>query len=351
MDETTQMDRARPRAGRDDPPRTADVLRAGLLGALALGALWMFANEILLVFFAVLLACGLRGAAAPICARTPLSIGMALLLVALGLLLLAVGTGVLLGPRVVDQAHALGGAMAEQWGHFKDMLGATSAGQFLLAQLPQIGKGGGGAMPALHVAGATLGGIGTTVVVLATAFYFAASPRLYLRGIAHLVPFGHRERLLRALIESGRTLRYWLLGQLVDMLTVGVLSAVGLELVGVPLALVLGVITALLTFVPYFGAIAAAVPAVLLGLSKGVATGAWALGVYTLCHMVEGYVVSPLVQRHMVKLPPALTILALTFAGAAFGPLGIVLGTPLAAAGLVMVQRLYVNEVLGDTRV
>ena len=74
-------------------------------------------------------------------------------------------------------------------------------------------------------------------------------------------------------------------------------------------------------------------PAVLLGMSNGPDVALWALGVFTLCHVVEGYVVSPLVQRRMVEVPPALTVLALTFAGAAFGPLGVALGTPLAAVG------------------
>ena len=323
---------------------TADVLRAGLLGALALLALRLFADEILLTFFAVLLACGLRGAATSIGRPLRLPNGVAVAVVCLLLLLLLAGAGVALGPRVAWQVRQLGQALHTQWGDLKDALAQSSLGRLLLAQLPS----GGGHLPAMHVADATLGGLGTAVVVFATTLYLASSPGIYLRGGAHLFPRHRRARVTATLIEAGRTLRLWLLGQLIAMLTVGVLATVGLFLVGVPLPFVLGLISALLTFVPYFGAIAAAVPAVLLAMSKGPEVAAWALGVFTLCHVVEGYIVSPLVQRRMVEVPPALTVLALTFAGAAFGPLGIVLGTPLAAVGLVFVRRLYVNDVLDD---
>lgn len=328
-------------------PETATVLRSGLLAALALLALWLFADEILLTFFAVLIACGLRGTAGAVGRWLKLPLGAAAALLCLLLLLLLAGVGAVLGPRVAGQVSALGQALRTQWGDLKSLLAQSSFGRFLLAQLPS----GGAHVPAMHVADATLGGIGTAVVVLATALYLAGSPGIYMRGVAHLFPPGRRARVTATFVEAGRTLRLWLLGQLVAMLTVGVLATTGLFLVGVPLPFALGLISGLMTFVPYFGAIAAAVPAVLLGMSKGPEIAAWTLGVFTLCHLVEGYVVSPLVQRRMVEVPPALTVLALTFAAAAFGPLGIVLGTPLAAVGLVFVRRLYVNDVLDDRTV
>ena len=70
---------------------------------------------------------------------------------------------------------------------------------------------------------------------------------------------------------------------------------------------------------------------------------------FVLCHFIEGYVLSPLVQRRLVELPPALTLLSLAAAGAVLGPLGIVMGTPLAAAAMVAIREGYVVEILGDT--
>ena len=153
------------------------------------------------------------------------------------------------------------------------------------------------------------------------------------------------------LLEVGSTLQWWSLGQLIDMAVVGVLSGIGLMLLGVPLALALGVLAGLFTFVPYFGAIAAAVPAMLVGLTVSWQTALWVLVIFLICHGIEGYLVSPLVQRRTVHLPPALTILSMTILGTIFGPLGVILGTPVVAALLVIIREAYVGGVLGDPEV
>ena len=84
------------------------------------------------------------------------------------------------------------------------------------------------------------------------------------------------------------------------------------------------------------------------GLTGGPLTAAYALGVLLMCHLAEGYVVAPLVQRRFVHLPPALTMMSLMLFALLFGPLGAVLATPLAALLLVFVQQGYVADVLGD---
>ncbi len=132
------------------------------------------------------------------------------------------------------------------------------------------------------------------------------------------------------------------------MLVVGTMAAVGLLLLGVPAPYALGVVAGLLTFIPYLGAVAAGVPAVLVAITVGWTTALWTVGVYTACHLVEGYIVAPLVQRRLIHLPPALTILSMTVMGALFGILGVILGTPLAALGLVLVREVYVKDTLGD---
>jgi predicted PurR-regulated permease PerM len=138
---------------------------------------------------------------------------------------------------------------------------------------------------------------------------------------------------------------------LIDMIVVGVLTGIGLALLGVPLALSLGVVAGLFTFVPYFGTIVSAIPAVLVALTQGWQTALWVLVVFLICHGIEGYIVAPLVQRRTVDLPPALTILSMTILGTIFGPMGVILGTPVAAAALVTVREAYVAEVLGDPEV
>jgi predicted PurR-regulated permease PerM len=179
--------------------------------------------------------------------------------------------------------------------------------------------------------------------------YLAADPDLYLRGLTHLVPRAPRQ-ITRELFETiGHKLRWWMLGQLVTMTTVGVLSYLALRLLGVPLALILGVLVFLLTFIPFIGAIVAAIPVVLVAFSEGPTIGLYAFAAYSAIEMFEGYVLSPLVQRQSVSLPPALMIAAQVLLGVLLGVLGIALATPLAAMAMVAVNRLYVEELLGDS--
>ncbi len=114
------------------------------------------------------------------------------------------------------------------------------------------------------------------VVILVTAIYLAASSELYVRGVLHLVPFPRRPRVREVLERAGNVLQRWALGQLVDMMAVGFLAGAGLWILGVPLPFALGVLSGLLTFIPYFGAILAAVPAILLAFTVSGPTPAWA---------------------------------------------------------------------------
>ncbi len=187
------------------------------------------------------------------------------------------------------------------------------------------------------------------MLVLITALYLAISPALYQRGLLRLIAIRHRPRALDVLRDVGRTLRRWLLGQMIDMVVVGLITAIGMGVLGVPVPLALGVVAGVLTFIPYFGAAMAGLPAVLVALTVSPTTALYAVFVFLLCHLVEGYVLSPLVQRRLVELPPALTLLSMAASGALFGPLGIILGTPIAAATMVAVREGYVVSVLGDS--
>ena len=190
--------------------------------------------------------------------------------------------------------------------------------------------------------------LSAAVVTLVGALYLAISPELYLSGTVRLLPLPYRTRGRTVLEEVGKTLRWWMLGQIVDMLAVGGLAAIGLWLVGEPAPLAIALLAGLLTFIPYFGAIITAVPAALVGLAVSWTLALWVLAIFLACHLVEGYVVAPVVQRRMVDLPPALTILSMTLLGTLFGALGIILATPLAAASLVLVRQLYLRDVLAD---
>ena len=325
------------------------ILRTVTLIALAALLLWLFSHVFLLLFFAVLLACTLRGAADLFARLTRLPTGLMLAVISLVVLALAVGGAWWIGPQLARQGADLVNKLSGEVDTLSLHYGSTKWGRTLMQHLSGSTPSASQiTAPAFKVLGIGASAIGDLVLLLITALYLAISPTLYQRGMLRLIAIRHRPRALAIMREVGRTLRRWLLGQMIDMIVVGAVSATGLSLLGVPVPLALGVLAGLLTFIPYFGAAVSGIPAVLVALTVSPTIALYTVGVFVLCHIVEGYVLSPLVQRRLVELPPALTLLSMAASGALFGPLGIILGTPLAAACMVAIREGYVVEILGD---
>jgi predicted PurR-regulated permease PerM len=141
-----------------------------------------------------------------------------------------------------------------------------------------------------------------------------------------------------------------MLGRLFSMTVLGIITAVGLWLLGVPLAVALGFLAGIMIFVPYIGSIASAVPAVIIAASTDLMLAVYVIALYLGVHLVEGYILVPLVQRRAVHLPPALTLSAQVILGVLAGFIGLVFATPLLAAGLVMVRMIHIEDILGDRR-
>ncbi|MGF7163338.1 putative PurR-regulated permease PerM [Rhodoligotrophos appendicifer] len=186
------------------------------------------------------------------------------------------------------------------------------------------------------------------ILILVAGAYLAVDPDLYKRGFVTLFPRESRKHARAALDHSGEALKLWLLGQLLTMLFVGVATTIGLFIIGVPSALTLGILAGLLEFIPYFGPILSAIPAILVALSVGDTTVYWVMGLYLLIQQIENNVVVPLVQRQTVDLPPVLGLFVVLALGLLFGPLGFLFGMPLTVVIFVMVKLLYVREVLEE---
>jgi predicted PurR-regulated permease PerM len=323
-----------------------------VLGVLLLASLlWFAADVLLLLFGAVLLAALLRAATNGLVAVTDLDDGWALALVVLLDTGGVIALGWLLVPQVIEQIPVLVDNLATTLGELEQTLGVGAMAREIaddvnLADLLPSPAGilGG----ATGLISSTFGVLANVVIVSVIGVYLAADPQLYLRGVLRLVPVGHREHTRALLKELGRTLRWWMVGQLISMTAVGLLSYVGLRLLGVPLALTLAVVAFLLTFIPFIGPLLSAIPVVLVAFSEGPTTALYAFLLYSAIQMFEGYVLTPNVQRRSVSLPPALTIAAQVLLGVLVGAGGVILATPLAATGLVVVKELYVREVLGD---
>lgn len=196
------------------------------------------------------------------------------------------------------------------------------------------------------VAGSTLGVLGSVLLVGVTGLFLAASPGVYVDGAVRLLPPAHRDRGRAVLAGTGGALQMWFLGQLVDMLAVTVLVDAGLYLLDMPLVLTLALFAGLLNFIPFIGALAGAVPAVLVALGQSPGTALWVAGLFAAVQTLEGNVIAPLIQKRTVSLPPALTLFSQTILGALFGFLGLILATPVMAAALVAVRMAYVEGVL-----
>ena len=194
------------------------------------------------------------------------------------------------------------------------------------------------------VAGAAAGAI----IMLFIAVYIAATPGLYREGILHLVPHRMRDRANETLTVLRDTLRQWLLARLLAMTAIGVITGIGLMILNVEGAAALALLAGLLEFVPFFGPIASAVPAVAVALADSPEKALWVIALYTLVQQFEGYLLTPLLLKKRLDMPPVLTIVGVAALGVVFGVLGMLIAEPLLAVVMVATKMLYVRDVVGD---
>lgn len=330
-------------------PRTNNAPRVILI-AIALVALaamfWVIRDAILVGFAGIVVATLLNAMAEPLSRKTGISprwslaIVVVVLLIAFGLL------GWLFGAKASEQFAAMRERLPAAIEKVQAWLEQSPAGQSVVDMVKQ-GTSNGEALSSVGLAAsAVLGGVGNLLLIFFTGVYFALAPSLYLNGAVRLIPPRHRPRVKGALVEAGAALRKWLVAQVIVMFTVGLLTGIGLALLDVPLALSLALLVGLLEFVPVIGPIAAAIPGVLLAFSEGPQTAAYAALVYIVVQQIESNLLTPLVQRWAVELPPVVALLSILAAGLLFGPLGVLFATPLAVVVMVLVRHLYIEDTL-----
>lgn len=322
------------------------LLRFALIITFVILAIWLLGDVLMVVFSATLCAVILHGIARKLRNRVPIPYQLAVGLVALAILT-AIGLLIYFsGPQISDQFVKLKQALITQYGDVREQMSHSTWGQFVLDHLPQsLGGneqsngpsfGAGLANSVTGILSSAFGLLGTLAVILIAGLYFAMSPAIYVDGVLRLVPENHRPEIRRLLLVAGATLWSWTVGQALDMLVVGIASGIGLTILGVPLAMALGVVAGLCNFIPYIGAILGAVPAILIALSQGTRTGLMVAGLYAVIQFLEGNVLAPFIQRHAVHMPPALAILSQTVFGSVLGIPGLILASPLTAALLIM---------------
>jgi predicted PurR-regulated permease PerM len=183
---------------------------------------------------------------------------------------------------------------------------------------------------------------------IVVGIYAAADPRLYLNSLIYLAPPESRDRVLQVGNRLHTALGWWLVGRIIAMTLMGVLTTIGLLLLNVPMALMLGVISGLFQFVPYVGAFAGSVPGILIGLVQSPFKALEVAVLYLVVHVVEGYFVTPIIQQRAIALPAAALLSVQLIMGALFGIIGIIFATPAAVVVIVLVQTVYLRGIFGD---
>ncbi|MDM7921656.1 MAG: AI-2E family transporter [Pyrinomonadaceae bacterium] len=343
-----------PPAGETFSQKVLITVGVVVLTLLVLALLYFTIDVLLLIFSAVLIAIFLRGLALPVGKRLGIGEGWAVLIVSVVLLLVLSGSIALLAPSVAEQVQLLRVKLPESARQAGEYISQFTWGQTLIRQLPsadyimqkidtgQIISGVGG------VFSSTVGALGNFFVVVLLSIYLASEPRLYLNGFTRLFAIQRRDRVREILGAVGDTLSWWLIGKIASMVFIGILTWIGLSIIGVPLALTLGLIAGLLSFIPNFGPIISALPAILLAFINSPITAVYVLGLYIGVQLIESNLVTPLIERETVELPPALTIIFQLVFGITLGGLGLVLATPLLAMMMIGVQKIYIEDVLGD---
>lgn len=304
---------------------------------------WFEWKLIFLAFAGLLCALLLRAITAWIERHTKLVPGLAYLATLLLITLVIVGAAALIVPQAVTQLHQIVIALPESLARMKDFLQQRSWGRTLLQMVSRASQNMSIGGNAKAITGAVTETVVDLIVVAVIGFFGALNPRGYEQGALSFFPPAHRQRAREIAEELMNRLRWWLLGQMVPMAVLGVASMVALWILGVHLAFILGLFTGIMVFVPYAGTILSGIPSVLMALQKGPWTALWVVILYSIFHLVEGYLLTPFVQKKAVRLPPVLTVLAQFFMWSFAGVLGVAVAAPLTAAGMVLTNELYLK--------
>lgn len=318
---------------------TRRVLVVVLIAGLAL-ALWQLSALIILGFGGVLMAVILSRLSRLLAGIIGLGRTWALALVLLMVLALLVSVSWLFGSEIAEQIQRLGTTARQGLQQMQSLLDRVG--------LSELSSPSGSMLGHLVTPVSTvLDGLAGALVVAFLGVYLAVAPRPYRDGLLTLVPTAHQQRAGEVVDAVGQALWRWTVGQSVSMAVIFSLVTVTLLLIGVPLALPLGLIAGLLEFVPIIGPWMAAVPAVLIALTLGADTALWVALAFFLIQQVESYLIHPIAERWAVSLPPALAVAATVAFGLLFGFIGVLFATPIAVALMVVVRMLYVRDTLG----
>lgn len=313
---------------------------------------WLVFDFLLLIFASILFAVLITGVSSWLSQRTGLSYPAALASFLGGLVLSTGLIGVSLAPSIAEQFGALTDSIPEAVERLQERADDNRALAWAMKQQDRVRRAvqeNAGIMTIVTgIMASVAGAISSFFIALVIGICFSLSPVKYLEGFLKLIPLSYRPRAREVLLETGGTLQSWLLAKLLEMLLIGVLTTLGLWLLGIELALALGLIAGLLSFIPNIGPIIAVVPALLLASLEGFDSVLWVAALYLGVQAIESWGLTPYLQQRIVDMPPAVTLSMQILFSLLAGTIGLILATPLAAAAMVVINMLYVQDLLGD---
>lgn len=321
-------------------------IAGGILALIVIVVLLLQAtfSVLLLILAGVLIAVYFRGLSGLIQRKTKWKNWVCLTISILGSLLLLVLLFWLIGAKVQSQISELSDTLPKTMDKVKQQLGQSSLGRKIIQKIssPDSQKKFQSIIQTAFKS--TFGVLGDVYVVLFIGIFFTAAPNMYKQGIIKLVPPAGKQQAETVLTDLGINLKKWLKGKIFAMFVVFILTAIGLTIMGVPMWLTLALIAGILNFIPNFGPLIAMIPAVLIGFLQGPSTALWIAGLYIAVQVTESNFITPMVQQHLISIPPALIIIAQMLMAPLTGGWGLILATPLMIIIIILVKDLYLKK-------
>ncbi len=304
-------------------------------------------NILLMALAGVLIAVYFHGLAELISAKTKIDRKLALFISIGGSIILLAALSWFVGSKVQRQVAELSNTLPETIKLARVKIANTPVGAKVIEY-----TSGNNSQKLVDTAttffSTSFGIIGDLYIILFLGIFFTADPSLYKNGILFLFPTQKKStgRIILKKIETA--LKGWLKSIIVSIVLITILVAVGLSMTGLPGTTVLGLITGMLEIIPNFGPVIAMIPGVLLAFTISTKTAVIVALIYIACQTIVGSIVLPLLQKKMINIPPALTLLIQLVMGTLSGLMGIVLAVPLLAILIIVVEELYVKKQTGN---
>lgn len=200
-----------------------------------------------------------------------------------------------------------------------------------------------------------LGGVADTVlsvlIVIFLSMYLLSNPQMHQEGLIKLFPLWYRHRVREIIARLDLMLRGWLRATVISMAFVAIATGVGMALLGIQQAAALGVLAGVLSFIPNFGPIIALIPSIAVGIVQAPENLGWIIVVIYGVSFIQSQIVTPILVAGSIRLPPVLVLLGQIVAGAFLGFLGLMLAVPITAIIMILVQEVYIKDMLGDLSV